>query len=75
MRHDIITIELDKTGGLTEALVLAAAAIVDLDGLLLPAHDHAPGVAYVGSMKSPPPSGFYPLGLNATAGAICIVRG
>jgi L-Ala-D/L-Glu epimerase / N-acetyl-D-glutamate racemase len=83
-RYDAINIKLDKTGGLTEALILAEraaargfaimvgcmigtslamapalmvaqrAAVVDLDGPLLLAHDRMPGLVYRGSTVEPP---------------------
>jgi L-Ala-D/L-Glu epimerase / N-acetyl-D-glutamate racemase len=83
-RYDAVNIKLDKTGGLTEALVLAEraaargftimvgcmigtslamapalmvaqrAAVVDLDGPLLLAHDRTPGLVYRGSTVEPP---------------------
>ncbi len=85
-RYDIVNIKLDKTGGLTEALALAdaalaaglaimvgcmigtslamapatlvaaRAALVDLDGPLLLARDHQPGITFEGSVMQPPPS-------------------
>ncbi|MCY0147301.1 dipeptide epimerase [Hoeflea sp. G2-23] len=83
-RYDAINIKLDKTGGLTEALLMrdrarelgfgvmigcmvgtslamAPAVLlaqdadwVDLDGPLLLARDRSPGLAYAGSLVSPP---------------------
>lgn len=83
-RYDFVNIKLDKTGGLTEALVLARRArelgfgimvgcmvgsslamapamviaqdaeFVDLDGPLLLAKDREHGLAYHGSLVSPP---------------------
>lgn len=83
-RYDAINIKLDKTGGLTEAIALAAearnegfeimigcmlgsslamapallltpdAAVVDLDGPLLLAHDRPAGLVFEGSLIHPP---------------------
>ena len=83
-RYEAVNIKLDKTGGLTEALRLRAAARaaglrimvgcmlgtslamapailvgqdadwVDVDGPLLLARDRDPGLAYHGSVVSPP---------------------
>lgn len=78
--YDAVNIKLDKSGGLTAALVLRDRArelgfgvmvgtslamapavllaqdgdFVDLDGPLLLARDRAPGLAYQGSLVSPP---------------------
>jgi L-alanine-DL-glutamate epimerase-like enolase superfamily enzyme len=84
-RYALVNVKLDKAGGLTEALALAAeakaaglglmvgsmvgtslsvapalilaqgAAVADLDGPLLLAKDHEPGLAITGSMIAPPP--------------------
>ena len=83
-RYGMVNIKLDKAGGLTEALALAAqakamgfaimagsmvgtslgvapamilaqgAAVADLDGPLLLAHDREPGLAVTGSLLEPP---------------------
>lgn len=83
-RYDAINIKLDKTGGLTEALLMKReaerlgytimvgcmlgtslgmapavllaqdAAFADLDGPLLLARDHVPGLIYDGSLVHPP---------------------
>ncbi len=88
-KYEAVNIKLDKAGGLTEALALAAAAReaglaimvgcmvgtslsmapallvgqdarwVDLDGPLLLAKDRVPGLAYHGSLVSPPPAALW----------------
>ena len=88
-RYACVNIKLDKTGGLTEALLLRdaarergleimagcmvatslamapalliaqGAAVVDLDGPLLLAHDRDPGLTVAGSTIQPPPAALW----------------